>query len=187
MRKVRFCVFAILITISFAYPNLISKRDFFRAMKNQGTDSVAHNDVVDIIKLLTSRNCWHQQIVYSYLESVKDPTHIFGLKSVKNIAPEKNDHTGDDHVGSSDINGFGSKTSFLDDPFYFDENYYFWNKFRLATICDFMGHAQSRRSSYLKWTVENGRSCGGRKVPWNFRFKASQKIWNILWDFFHSK
>ena len=41
MNKVKFCVFAILIVISFAYPNLISKRDFFQAMKNQGRDCVA--------------------------------------------------------------------------------------------------------------------------------------------------
>ena len=63
--------------------------------------------------------------IETLIKSIKDPTHIFGLQSVKNIKPEKNDHTGDDHVGSSDMNGFGSKTSFLDDPFYFDENYYF--------------------------------------------------------------
>ena len=59
---------------------------------------------------------------------VKDPAHIFGLSFAKSIEPEKNDHTGDDHVSATDKNGFGSQTSFLDDPSYFDENYIFWNK-----------------------------------------------------------
>ena len=53
MHKVQFCVFAIFIVISFAYPNLISKRDFFQAMKNQGRDCVA----LLTMKLLTLSKC----------------------------------------------------------------------------------------------------------------------------------
>jgi len=78
------------------------------------------NDLVDIIELLTKNDDKIET-----LKSVKDPTHIFGLQSAKTIQPEKNDHTGDDHVGASDNNGFGAQSSFLDDPFYFDENYQF--------------------------------------------------------------
>ena len=44
---------------------------------------------------------------------------------IKNVAPEKNDHTAENHVGTNDGNGFGSQGSFLDNPAYFDENYYF--------------------------------------------------------------
>ena len=168
MNKIQFCIFAILITISFAYPNLMFKRDFLRAMKNQETDYVRRQWC-----------CWHHRIVdknddkIETLKSVKDPTHIFGLQSAKTIQPEKNDHTGDDHVGASDNNGFGAYSSFLDDPFYFDENYQFWNKFRIFA-CYFIGQVQSRRindSSTMLWAhgiqsgrYKNERSFGGIKT-----------------------
>ena len=49
---------------------------------------------------------------------MQDPTHLFGLGLMKEIKPEKNDHTTENHVGIS-------VDSFIDDPFYFDENYFF--------------------------------------------------------------
>ena len=38
MTKIQFFFFAIVLSISFAYENLLSKRDFLEAMRNQGTD-----------------------------------------------------------------------------------------------------------------------------------------------------
>ena len=92
------------------------------------------NDLVDIIELLTKNDDKIET-----LKSVKDPTHIFGLQSAKTIQPEKNDHTGDDHVGASDNNGFGAQSSFLDDPFILMKTTNFEINFGFILFCDFIG------------------------------------------------
>ena len=117
-----------IIFYSLLFTTVISSA-FNKALANQATDF----EILRPIKLILLKNrsflSWNPHDRYWQLKIlVKDQAHIFGLSFAKSIVPEKNDHTGDDHVSATDKNGFGSQTSFLDDPSYFDENYIFWNK-----------------------------------------------------------